>query len=62
VSQPASSNRPRISREQIRVSNQQDRKTIMIRGASVVAAIGGIIVLMLLLGSWYTVDQTERGR
>ena len=33
----------------------------MIRGASVIAAIGGIIVLMLLLGSWYTVDQTERG-
>ena len=32
----------------------------MIR-ATTVAAIGGIIVLMLLLGSWYTVDQTERG-
>jgi regulator of protease activity HflC (stomatin/prohibitin superfamily) len=25
------------------------------------AAIGGIIVLALLLGSWYTVNQTERG-
>jgi regulator of protease activity HflC (stomatin/prohibitin superfamily) len=32
----------------------------MIRGTTI-AAIGGIIVLMLLLGSWYTVDQTERG-
>jgi len=32
----------------------------MIRGATV-AAIGGLIVLILLLGSWYTIDQTERG-
>jgi regulator of protease activity HflC (stomatin/prohibitin superfamily) len=32
----------------------------MIRGATI-AAIGGIIVLILLLGSWYTIDQTERG-
>jgi regulator of protease activity HflC (stomatin/prohibitin superfamily) len=32
----------------------------MIKGATV-AAIGGIIILILLLGSWYTIDQTERG-
>jgi regulator of protease activity HflC (stomatin/prohibitin superfamily) len=32
----------------------------MIRGATA-AAVAGVIVLMLLLGSWYTVDQTERG-
>jgi regulator of protease activity HflC (stomatin/prohibitin superfamily) len=32
----------------------------MIKGATA-AAIAGVIVLMLLLGSWYTVDQTERG-
>jgi regulator of protease activity HflC (stomatin/prohibitin superfamily) len=32
----------------------------MIRGATA-AAIAGVIVLLLVLGSWYTVDQTERG-
>jgi regulator of protease activity HflC (stomatin/prohibitin superfamily) len=32
----------------------------MIRGATV-AAIGGLIVLILLLGRCYTIDQTERG-
>jgi len=32
----------------------------MIRGATA-AAVAGVIVLMLLLGSWYTIDQTERG-
>jgi regulator of protease activity HflC (stomatin/prohibitin superfamily) len=32
----------------------------MIRGATA-AAVAGVIVLMFLLGSWYTVDQTERG-
>ena len=32
----------------------------MIKGATV-AAISGLIVLILLLGSWYTIDQTERG-
>ena len=25
------------------------------------AAIAGLIVLAIILGSWYTVDQTERG-
>jgi regulator of protease activity HflC (stomatin/prohibitin superfamily) len=25
------------------------------------AAIAGVVVLIALLGSWYTVDQTERG-
>jgi regulator of protease activity HflC (stomatin/prohibitin superfamily) len=32
----------------------------MIKGATA-AAIAGVIVLLLVLGSWYTVDQTERG-
>jgi regulator of protease activity HflC (stomatin/prohibitin superfamily) len=39
-------------------SNFQEQS--MIRGATA-AAVAGVIVLMLLLGSWYTVDQTERG-
>jgi regulator of protease activity HflC (stomatin/prohibitin superfamily) len=41
-------------------SNRENRIIVMIRGATV-AAIGGLIVLVLLLGSWYTIDQTERG-
>src|SRR3981189_1240341 len=32
----------------------------MIRG-TVGAAIAGLVVLIAILGSWYTVDQTERG-
>jgi regulator of protease activity HflC (stomatin/prohibitin superfamily) len=32
----------------------------MIKGATL-AAISGLVVLVLLLGSWYTIDQTERG-
>src|SRR5258705_10523487 len=32
----------------------------MIRG-TVGAAIAGLVVLVAILGSWYTVDQTERG-
>jgi regulator of protease activity HflC (stomatin/prohibitin superfamily) len=38
----------------------QFQEQSMIRGATA-AAVAGVFVLMLLLGSWYTVDQTERG-
>src|ERR1700730_284032 len=44
-----------------RISNQaQPGGTKMIKGIAG-AAIAGIVVLIALLGSWYTVDQTERG-
>src|SRR6202521_1755285 len=44
-----------------RMSNQaQPGGTKMIKGIAG-AAIAGIVVLVALLGSWYTVDQTERG-
>jgi regulator of protease activity HflC (stomatin/prohibitin superfamily) len=33
----------------------------MFKRATTLAAIAGVIVLLLVLGSWYTVDQTERG-
>src|SRR6266481_3118046 len=36
------------------------RNQEMIRG-TVGAAIAGLVVLIAILGSWYTVDQTERG-
>jgi regulator of protease activity HflC (stomatin/prohibitin superfamily) len=32
----------------------------MIRG-TVAAAVKGVVALIMVLGSWYTVDQTERG-
>src|SRR5450631_2353855 len=44
-----------------RISNHaQPGGTKMIKGIAG-AAIAGIVVLIALLGSWYTVDQTERG-
>src|SRR5450755_3258857 len=44
-----------------RISNHaQPRGTKMIKGIAG-AAIAGVVVLIALLGSWYTVDQTERG-
>src|SRR5216684_3487725 len=44
-----------------RISNHaQPGGTKMIKGI-VGAAIAGVVVLIALLGSWYTVDQTERG-
>jgi regulator of protease activity HflC (stomatin/prohibitin superfamily) len=38
----------------------QTGNTNMIRGA-VAAGVAGVVALMIALGSWYTVDQTERG-
>jgi regulator of protease activity HflC (stomatin/prohibitin superfamily) len=38
--------------------NQEEQK--MIKGIAG-AAIAGVVVLIALLGTWYTVDQTERG-
>ena len=32
----------------------------MTRGL-IAAIVGGLVVLAVVLGSWYTVDQTERG-
>jgi regulator of protease activity HflC (stomatin/prohibitin superfamily) len=32
----------------------------MIRGIAA-ASVAGVVALIILLGSWYTVDQTERG-
>ena len=32
----------------------------MIKGIAA-ASIAGIVALIIILGSWYTVDQTERG-
>src|SRR5450631_569509 len=44
-----------------RISNHaQPGGTKMIKGIAG-AAIAGVVVLIALLGSWYTVDQTERG-
>src|ERR1700732_5306191 len=38
----------------------QTGKTTMIRGITA-AGVAGMVALIALLGSWYTVDQTERG-
>jgi regulator of protease activity HflC (stomatin/prohibitin superfamily) len=38
----------------------QPGKTTMIRGIAA-AAVAGVVALIVLLGSWHTVDQTERG-
>src|ERR1700732_1146072 len=38
----------------------QTGKTTMIRGITA-AGVAGMVALIILLGSWYTVDQTERG-
>src|SRR5207248_8614533 len=38
----------------------QAGKTNMIRGIAA-ASVAGVVALIIILGSWYTVDQTERG-
>src|ERR1700730_13006998 len=42
------------------ISNHPHRKTKMFRGMAA-AAIAVVVALIIALGSWYTVDQTERG-
>src|SRR6266550_7845867 len=46
----------------VRASSQppKSRRNQMSRGL-IAAAIAGLVVLAVVLGSWYTVDQTERG-
>src|SRR6266581_6914194 len=46
----------------VRASSQppKSRRNQMSRGL-IAAAIAGLVVLAAILGSWYTVDQTERG-
>src|ERR1700756_3212218 len=61
MSQPFPKDRPyTVARSRFAFASPPTGNITMIRGATI-AAIGGIIVLILLLGSWYTIDQTERG-
>ena len=48
-----------VATDEFQTTRNQE-KPEMIRGIAG-AAIAGLVVLIAILGSWYTVDQTERG-